>query len=464
MGFERRSELWDYDVFPKVLVTKNESEIHIRPTGGKKLFISGNEYSAVITWLNGGSIFAHPASGVRIELTVVPEKDGEITIPVSLPEEGEYRIAVEYAERKNIVFAVYAVNEDLRGMYPFMGDLHVHSNMSDGNEEPEAVAAMYRSHGYDFMAITDHRRYYPSLRAIESYKNIPTELTLVPGEEVHLPPINGFTVDPHTINFGGEYSINSLVEDTAVKEVGKEKKFRSIRDDCPDVMTREQFTEKMTALAKNIKVPEKIDPLTASTLKWIYDEIRNAGGLAVFPHPNWIVQNCFHDADVLNDWLVENKIFDAFEVLGGENYFEQNGFQTVRYYEDMARGYKYPVVGSTDSHNCTPENRNAYICSTIVFSPENERKALIDSIKNFRSAAVDTISKEFRLVGEMRYVRYGCFLLKNYFPLHDDACFEEGRLMKQAVYGTDEEKREAVDTLRVINGRMKRIREKYFDF
>ena len=29
---------------------------------------------------------------------------------------------------------------------------------------------------------------------------------------------------------------------------------------------------------------------------------------------------------------------------------------------------------------------------------------------------------------------------------------------------TDEEKKEAVDTLRVINGRMKRIREKYFDF
>ena len=170
------------------------------------------------------------------------------------------------------------------------------------------------------------------------------------------------------------------------------------------------------------------------------------------------------DSDALNDWLVENKIFDAFEVLGGENYFEQNGYQTVRYYEDKARGYKYPVVGSTDSHNCTPENRNAYICSTIVYSPENERKAIIDSIKNFRSVAVDTISKEFRIVGEMRYVRYGCFLLKNYFPIHDDACFEEGRMMKQAVYGTDEEKQAALAMLNLMNGRMKKMREKYFSF
>lgn len=169
-------------------------------------------------------------------------------------------------------------------------------------------------------------------------------------------------------------------------------------------------------------------------------------------------------SDALNDWLVENKIFDAFEVLGGERYFEQNGYQTVRYYEDRARGFKYPVVGSTDSHSCTPENKGAYICSTIVFSPENERKALIDSIRNFRSVAVDTISKEFRLVGEMRYVRYGCFLLKNYFPIHDDACFEEGRLMKQAIYGTEDEKQAAVNTLSVMNGRMKKMLEKYFAF
>ena len=99
-----------------------------------------------------------------------------------------------------------------------------------------------------------------------------------------------------------------------------------------------------------------------------------------------------------------------------------------------------------------------------MFSPENERKALIDSIRNFRSVAVDTISKEFRLVGEMRYVRYGCFLLKNYFPIHDDACFEEGRLMKQAIYGTEDEKQDAVNTLTVMNGRMRKMLKKYFAF
>ena len=223
-------------------------------------------------------------------------------------------------------------------------------------------------------------------------------------------------------------------------------------------MSREEFEDKMTELAKKIDVSETVDPLVAATLKWTYDEIRNA------VHPTWITGNTFHDSDALNDWLVENKIFDAFEVLGGENYYEQNGYQTIRYCEDKTRGYRYPVVGSTDTHNCTPENRNAYICSTIVFSLENERKALIDSIKNFRSVAVDTINKEFRIVGEMRYVRYACFLLKKYFPIHDDACFEEGRMIKQAVYGTDDEKQTALAMLKLMNGRMKKMREKYFSF
>lgn len=463
MAFERRSELWTYDVFPKVVTAGKKTTVHIRKFGGREFFVPGSEYTAQISWLNGGQPQQFTKTGYRVSAAFVADEKG-IDVEINPPSEGEYRILFK-GEKDNLEFAFYAVDGNLVNVYPFIGDLHMHTNCSDGRHDPENVAASYRSHGYDFLAMTDHKRYYPSLYAMESFKNIPTEFNLVPGEEIHLPPINGeFAVVPHTVNFGGEYSINSLVEDVAVSEVGKDKSVRSVREDCPEVMTKEEFSAKMTELAKDIEVPDNMDAITAATIKWIYDEIRKADGLAIFPHPTWITGQAFHDSDAFNDWMVENKIFDAFEVLGGENYFEQNGFQTVRYYEDMARGYKYPIVGSTDSHNCTPENRNAFICSTIVFSPQNERKALIESIKDFRSVAVDTISKEFRLVGEMRYVRYACFLLKNYFPIHDDACFEEGRLMKQAIYGSDDEKQNAIATLTVMNGRMKKMREKYFEF
>lgn len=42
-------------------------------------------------------------------------------------------------------------------------------------------------------------------------------------------------------------------------------------------MTRKEFAVKMTALAKEIKVPDNVDAMTAAVLKWIYDEIRKAG-------------------------------------------------------------------------------------------------------------------------------------------------------------------------------------------
>jgi len=38
----------------------------------------------------------------------------------------------------------------------FRGNLHCHSNRSDGQTEPEAVASAYRDAGYDFICLSDH--------------------------------------------------------------------------------------------------------------------------------------------------------------------------------------------------------------------------------------------------------------------------------------------------------------------
>src|SRR5689334_7497694 len=36
------------------------------------------------------------------------------------------------------------------------GNLHTHTNRSDGDSTPSDVATWYRTHGYDFVVITDH--------------------------------------------------------------------------------------------------------------------------------------------------------------------------------------------------------------------------------------------------------------------------------------------------------------------
>ena len=40
------------------------------------------------------------------------------------------------------------------------GNLHCHTTLSDGKSSPEATAIHYRNAGFDFLAITDHQRYY----------------------------------------------------------------------------------------------------------------------------------------------------------------------------------------------------------------------------------------------------------------------------------------------------------------
>ena len=57
------------------------------------------------------------------------------------------------------------------------GGLHCHTTRSDGQGTPEEVIRRHHEHGYDFLAITDHRNY--------NYLNFAPEvpITIIPGME-----------------------------------------------------------------------------------------------------------------------------------------------------------------------------------------------------------------------------------------------------------------------------------------
>jgi len=61
------------------------------------------------------------------------------------------------------------------------GNIHTHSNRSDGGQTPREVATWYRDHGYQFLALTDHDVLVDpgELRDLES-----PGFVLVPGEEI----------------------------------------------------------------------------------------------------------------------------------------------------------------------------------------------------------------------------------------------------------------------------------------
>ncbi len=449
-----RQELTDYEIFPKVFLENTEVTIHIVPLGQHAKFSKGEEYTIHIRPLSEGAPWSYPNRNNITEYELATDDNGGFTITHKFAGEQEYFIRVMENGKKLLQLSVYAVAKDLYGRYPYKGDLHMHTFRSDGSESPAVVAANYRRYGYDFLAITDHQRYYPSIEAMEAFKDIKTDYVLIPGEEVHLP-----NNDVHTVNFGGKYSINGLLESRSqTKECPRGSKYNSENSDHLPVISDEDYIKEVNALIPTLDIPEDFpDKFQYASCVWIFNHIRKADGLGIFCHPYWI-SDAYHVPESLTELLMQNQPFDAFEVAGGEVYFEQNGFQWTKYYEDRALGRNYPIVGSTDSHGSV-HNAAKLVASTIVFAHENERAELIDSIKKHYSVAIDTVGEDM-IIGDFRLVKYACFLMKNYFPLHDELCFEEGRALKAYACGDKDEKA----ILDLMYGRTEKMRKKYFKF
>lgn len=456
-----KTELCYYDVWPKVFPAGKPVDITVKPLTAIRFFpgFEKRPYRIMLMPLLQRDWAHNDAPSAFRTIYVTPDEDGCLRFTAAFEGEQEHYIRIFKSEdpqdnERLCQLSVYSVGEDLVGRYPYMGDLHIHTRYSDGREDPAFVAANYRKAGYDFIAITDHGRYYPSLYAMKAYKDAKLGLNLVPGEEVHLPEN-----DVHIVNFGGKWSVNGLhTGSNQYKEAGDALELRTVDpENCPDVMSVEEYTRQVEEIAANTEYPQGVPPFVAASCSWGFKHIQEAGGLAIFAHPYWI-NNTFHVSEALTDYLFDQNEFDAFEVLGGEAYLDQNEFQVMHYNEARIRGKNFPVVGSSDSHG-TVNNPKWRLGQTIVFAPENTREALVDSVKGFYTVAVGNVSPQYHLAGELRFVRYGRFLMDNYFPLHDELCIEEGRMMREFING-----RASAEELSALADRTAKLAEKYFCF
>lgn len=67
------------------------------------------------------------------------------------------------------------------------GNLHTHSNVSDGALSPEDVCAFYRQAGYDFIALTDHFHEYFNWQVVDTRPFRTDDFTTLIGAELHAP-------------------------------------------------------------------------------------------------------------------------------------------------------------------------------------------------------------------------------------------------------------------------------------
>lgn len=98
------------------------------------------------------------------------------------------------------------------------GGLHCHTTRSDGSLTPEEVIALHKENGYDFLAITDHRKY--------NFKNFVPDsgLTIIPGMEFdnRLPSEKGLR-HFHTVCLGYSKEDGNIYEQDQVFESGQAK-------------------------------------------------------------------------------------------------------------------------------------------------------------------------------------------------------------------------------------------------
>jgi len=340
-------------------------------------------------------------SGPGFVVGFTPEREQEYVIQIVSTREGQNPRREE--------FPVFALAPDLFAVRPWKGDFHIHSSRSDGRESPPYVAAACRSIGMDFMALTDHRAYQPSLDARDAYVGLDLDLRMSPGEEVH-PPENPV----HIVNFGGRFSVNARFADRAVYD--REVAHRAA-----------QVTAPLT--------PEEKRHL-ASCL-WTFDQIRQGDGVSILCHPYWITGDAYNVSEALQEALYAERAFDALELIGGffRHQLESNALAVARWQQGRAEGRDMPVVGVSDAHGCERGELFGWYYS-IVFAPSPDFADVRAAIRAGQCLAVEAVAGEFpRLFGPFRLVKYGYFLLREVFPLHDELCQEEGRLMRRHAGG-----------------------------
>ena len=410
MNHNIKKSLSHYRVIPRTVKIGVPEAVSIYPLGKSKKFSDDIEYT--VKFIPMECYEQAWITEPKFDFVKVHPKDGVITVTYTFDEEQEWSLVIfsdneREAGKKPLEFRVYSLYDDLYERNPYRGDLHVHSNASDGQEDPLIVAANYRKEGFDFFALTDHHLWNPSDEMCRAYENIPLGIKMFRGEEVHVP-----TAWIHIVNFGSDYSVNELYHKNEA-----------------------EIDEMLKKEAEELNTPKGVNALDYAYRRWITNEIRRAGGLSIVPHPYWITRNSYNMSDRTLEYVFETGAYDAFELIGGQTLLENN-IQSAFYQEMRAKGMRIPIVGSSDSHGTDPASYFG-IGKTIVFAPDMKKDSICNAIKDMYSVAIEKQYNDGgeRVYGSYRLVKYTMFLLDNYFPSHDELCIEEGVLMREYSLG-----------------------------
>ena len=437
-------QVFNYIVCPSVVPADRVSTVRIRPLGENTAFMAGETYRVVIREVDTAhgdySIF----TGVTYDLT--PDEAGELVITHRFAGEQKHVMTLtrpeadlrsphydithraKYRENVTAVLAVYSLAPDLYGKRAFKGEVHAHTYESDGTQDVCHTVGNYRSAGYDFMAITDHYITMSSEKAMRLYADAPVDMTLMLGEEVHMP-----TEHIHIVHMGGRESVNAY--------------FRAHKDEA-----RAEVDE----IKKTLTLPEGVSCEDYAWRIWIAKKSHEFGGLSILAHPHWIWNDVYFMGEATTMQLLREGVHDALDLC------DSDLDTSVALWNEMrARGVRVPVVASTDSHytDASDPHRPAVGGYTVVFAKDRQPASIMQAVRDEKTLAVFNHCKPEAIHGPYRLVKFARFLLDHFYPVYMRLCQGQGVLMSEWPLGADE-----TQTLATLNVRSEAFAKEFYGY
>ncbi len=234
------------------------------------------------------------------------------------------RTALHDSRRERRLMMKYLISPDKK---QYKANLHCHSVLSDGNRTPEELKALYKSHGYSILAITDHERPRchqdltdPDFMMITGY-----ECYIRPDREGHYDPynkevhLNLFALDPKNVTMicYNEAYCKYLRRDNALNEITARK-----GSERPREYSREYIDEYIRTAKEN-------------------------GYIVAYNHPYWSMEE---EADI----IAHEGCF-SMEICNYGSYV-MNGLEYcgALYDKMLCHGKRIFCHGADDNHNQYP--------------------------------------------------------------------------------------------------------------
>lgn len=339
--------------------------------------------------------------------------NGYLVFDYTFYEEQEYMVfiyeTIEGVTTQLTFFKIYSLKEDLYRLLPWKGEMHMHSNWSDGKQPPEIMYAYARRAGMEFAALTDHYSLQPHSSIREMMSSVKSGLKIFPGEEVHK---KGQKM--HIVSFGTKKSISRMMMD----------QFDQIKEEAEFIAQQHE------------PFPEDIDPLEYGLQRWVFDQIAQNEGISILAHPYWPHEkNSTYIPTSLSRMIIEEGYVDAWEITGVDD-GDKDFLQSVLYAEELEKGTRIPVVGSTDAHDKSGLG-DGY---SIIFAKDTDYSSIAQAIKNNLCVGCRQYKRadgnmRYMAFGPTRLVRYAMFLMNEFYSVQDRLCYIEGELMTEVFTG-----------------------------